>query len=98
MPMPPYPILCYGTSCKAKAMFKVAACWSDGITVELKTYYLSCPDCLGEVFRTALQKRSVCRLAPGESLDVPAIYELQHGSRDRQLKRREDLEKAVLPR
>jgi hypothetical protein len=95
MPMPPYPIVCYAPGCKAKAVYKVAARWCDGVTTELKTYYLACPDCLPNVFRKAVQKRNECKLAQGESLDNPAIYEMVHGLRDRELKRREDLESSA---
>ena len=44
--MPSYRILCTHRDCGQSATFKIAACWSDGVTGELKTYALSCPDCL----------------------------------------------------
>lgn len=92
MPMPPYPVLCYAAKCPNLAAFKVAARWSDGVTDELKTYYLSCPDCLAKLYAAALAKRTACRLASGESLEAPGIYELNRGERDKTLKRRKDLE------
>jgi hypothetical protein len=95
MPILPYPVHCYGPGCCALAVYKVAARWSDGSTQELKTYFLACPDCLKSLFRTARMKRQACRLAPGETLDEPGIYELKHGERDQSLIRREDLEQQL---
>jgi hypothetical protein len=92
--MPPYPVMCYAVKCPNHAAFKVAARWSDGITDELKTYYLACPDCLAKLYALAVTKRSVCRLAPGETLDAPGIYEIHRGERDKTLKQRPDLEEA----
>ncbi len=93
MPMPPYPVLCYGSGCQMPAAFKIAACWSDGTTHELKTYYLACAECLPELVDSAYAKQKSCRLAHGESLEPPAVYELVSGSRDRNLVRRGELEK-----
>jgi hypothetical protein len=90
--MSPYPVLCYAAGCSALAVFKVAARWSDGTTAELKTYSLSCAACLPKLFASAMEKRAACRLAPGETLEVPGVYELVRGARDRTLTRRPDLE------
>jgi hypothetical protein len=92
MPMSPYPVLCYAPGCSAPAVFKIAARWSDGTTHELKTYALSCAACLPKLFAAAVAKRAACRLAPGESLEAPGVYELTRGARDRTLTRRPDLE------
>jgi hypothetical protein len=92
MPMPPYPVLCYGPGCREPAAFKIAAAWSDGVTRELKTYYLCCPACLPKLLPQAKAKQAACRLVPGESLDVPGVYELRRGGRDQVLVRRADLE------
>jgi hypothetical protein len=93
--MPPYPVICLADDCRNEAAFKVAARWSDGITHELKTYSLACPTCLATLFASAMVKHSACRLAPGETLDEPGVYELHRGERDRALKRRRDLEQAA---
>jgi hypothetical protein len=93
MPMPPYPILCYTPHCGQRAQYKIAARWSDGVTQELKTYALTCAACLAEWLQRSRVKQGACRLAPGETLEVPGIYELAHGQRDQQLQRRGDLEK-----
>ena len=92
--MSPYPVVCYAPGCRAPAAYKIAAKWSDGVTAELKTYALSCAACLARQFAAAGAKRAACRLAPGESLDAPGVYELTRGGRDRALARRPDLEAA----
>jgi len=97
MPMPPYPVLCYGPGCSAPVAYKVAARWSDGITHELKTYSLACPNCLASLYASATVKWANCRLALGEALDPPGVYELHRGERDKTLKRRKDLEAPTPP-
>jgi hypothetical protein len=92
MPMPAYPIHCYRPGCGQLAVYKIAARWSDGVTEELKTYALSCADCLGEWYRRSREKQAACRLAPGEILEPPGIYVLERGRRDSGLARRTDLE------
>jgi hypothetical protein len=87
--MPPYPVRCYATGCTSEAQFKIAARWSDGVTGELKTYFLSCPECVADLFEKACVKKAACRLAPGESLDEPQIFEMLRGRRDRELVRRD---------
>ena len=96
MPMPSYPVRCYTRGCEELAVYKIAARWSDGVTQELKTYSLSCPACLAQSFQKSRAKQAACRLAPGESLESPGIYELARGHRDQQLVRREDLERQSL--
>jgi hypothetical protein len=76
-------------------VFKIAARWSDGVTQELKTYALTCANCLADLFRQSRSKQANCRLAPGESLEPPGIFELARGTRDVHLRRREDLEQPV---
>jgi hypothetical protein len=93
--MPPYPIYCYRKGCGKPAIYKIAARWSDGITEELKTYALSCEECLPEWFRHSLEKQRACRLAARETLEPPGIYLLQHGHRDRQLQRLKEKEHAL---
>jgi hypothetical protein len=97
MPMPPYPLLCYRKGCGRPALYKIAARWSDGITQELKTYALSCEQCLAEWFRQSRIKQAACRTAAGETLEPPGIYDLSRGRRDQQLVRREDLERQLAP-
>jgi hypothetical protein len=74
------------------ARYKIAARWSDGITEELKTYGLACEACLADWFQRCRERQAACRLAPGEKLDKPGIYELARGCRDRELSRRTELE------
>jgi hypothetical protein len=94
--MPPYPLRCYRPGCSELAVYKIAAHWSDGLTQELKTYALTCPHCLPELFRKSLAKQAACRLTAGETLARPCIFELDRTRRDRHLIRREDLEKEQL--
>ena len=92
MPMPPYVVSCTARGCTTPATFKVAARWSDGATHELKTYALVCPACLPKELAAARVRGAACRLAPGESLEPPVVYELSRGGRDAELVRRKDLE------
>lgn len=92
MPMPHYPVCCYRRGCDKLAVYKIAARWSDGITHELKTYALSCGDCLAEQYRESCARHKACRLARGETLSKPEVYELERGQRDLQLVRREEME------
>ena len=70
MTVPPYTVLC---DCGAPATHKVAANWSDGIVVELKTYALCCQACAGGALESAVKRRAACQLTHGETLDQPAI-------------------------
>lgn len=96
MPMARYPVTCYGKGCAALAAYKIAARWSDGVTEELKTYSLCCADCLPHLFHDARDRRAACRLATGETLEAPAVFQLTRGARDRQLVRLADLEEQLL--
>jgi hypothetical protein len=96
MPMPPYPILCYRKGCQKPAVYKIAAQWSDGITRELKTYALTCADCLAEFFYQSRRKQQACRLTPGEILEPPGIFRMVRGQRDRVLERLSDLEEQLI--
>jgi len=93
--MPPYQVFCYTPGCKHLAVYKIAARWSDGVTGELKTYALSCGDCVATWLRRSREKPAACRLAVGETLETPSIYDLERGRRDRQLQHRADLEQKL---
>jgi hypothetical protein len=93
--MPPYPIYCYSRGCDRLAEYKIAARWSDGVTGELKTYALSCSRCLKDWFQRSLKKQAACRLAPGEKLEAPGIYHLEHGQRDQSLRRLTEMEQQL---
>jgi hypothetical protein len=96
MPMPPYPLHCYTPQCGRPAVYKIASRWSDGVTKELKTYALSCADCLPDWFRRSRAKQSACRLAPGEVLETPGIFSLERGRRDSGIHRLTELEAKML--
>lgn len=93
-----YPIHCCNQGCTSLAEYKIASCWTDGLTEELKTYGLTCAACLPEIFRASREKQKLCRLAQGEILETPGIYRLTHGKRDDQLHRLVDLESQLLQR
>jgi hypothetical protein len=84
--------MCYAEGCVGEAQFKIAARWSDGVISELKTYYLACSKCLPELYRSARTKKASCRLAAGESLGEPQVFEMVRGRRDKELVRRKELE------
>ena len=90
--LPPYPVLCYATGCSREAIYKIAARWSDGVTGELKTYSLACADCVSGLFRDARARKAACRLAAGETLGDPEVFEMTRGRRDRELVRCPELE------
>jgi len=94
MPMPVYPVRCTAPGCDRLAAYKIAARWSDGVTGELKTYALSCADCLAALYEWSLARQKMCRLAPAETLEAPGIYQLVRGQRDRELTRRSEFEKS----
>jgi hypothetical protein len=73
--MPPYPVVCQSQTCDQPARYKVAARWSDGTTVELKTYALSCKKCLAKWFENARDTQRTTRCVVGETLDPPQIFE-----------------------
>jgi hypothetical protein len=91
-----YPLYCYTKGCGQRAEYKIAARWSDGVTQELKTYALSCRNCLGPWYRQSRQRQAACRTVPGETLEPPGIYRLSRGRRDRALERLPDLEQSLL--
>lgn len=87
-----YSILCDQPNCENKAELKIAAEWSDSLTSELKTYALTCQDCLETAFHQSQQRRANCRLAKHEKLGDLGIYELTQETGARERKRRSDLE------
>lgn len=90
-----YPLSCQRTDCGRPALYKIAARWSDGATEELKTYALCCATCLPDIYRLSRQKQAACRLAAGETLEPPGIYELARGRRDCQLQRLPEMEQKL---
>ena len=50
---------------------------------------------LAEQYRQSCVKQKACRLARGETLGTPEVYELARGQRDLKLTRREDLEREM---
>ncbi len=93
----PYPIYCQTPGCVKSAQYKIAAQWSYGQTSELKTYALSCADCLPRWYAHALARQKECCCVEGETLEAPCIYELCRGTRDGELPRRRELERQLRP-
>lgn len=92
-----YPVTCTTPACPGVARYKIAAVWSDGLKHELKTYFLSCPECLSAHYALARTKHAGCVLADGESLQAPAVYERPTGGDSGPLVRRADLENDAGP-
>ena len=90
--LPPYPVMCYAKGCPREAVYKIAARWSDGVTSELKTYFLACETCMPALYQAARVKKAACRLAAGETLGGPEVFEMTRGRRDRELVRRRERE------
>jgi hypothetical protein len=90
-----YPVRCTRPGCDRLALYKIAARWSDGATQELKTYALSCEECLPQSFHLARVKQAECRTAKGETLEPPGVYVLSRGRHDQELERRADLEESL---
>ena len=59
--MPPYEVVCTRPGCRRPALYKIAARWSDGTTEELKTYGLTCAECLAEWYGRSREKQAACR-------------------------------------
>lgn len=88
----PYAIICQQRGCGRPAEYKVASRWSDGITEELKTYALTCAECLPALLRQSRERAAACRRAVGETLEPPAVYRLAPGRRDPELERLAEVE------
>lgn len=73
-----YQVVCQ--SCCAPAVYKIASRWTDDHTSELKTYALSCAECVEKNMVDALRRRNECRTDPGERIDLPEVYQLTMGT------------------
>jgi hypothetical protein len=87
-----YQVRCTHPGCTHPAHYKIAACWSDGVTSELKTYALACRGCVAPALKEGRHRQLGCVLAAGESLERPCVYELKAGVRDNELARVPELE------
>ncbi len=87
-----YVVRCTAEGCVDRAIYKIAAAWSDGTLEELKTYSLACESHLASLYRLSCTKNKSCRLAEGETLSTPRLYSIEPGQRDKALKRLADLE------
>jgi hypothetical protein len=94
--MPPYPLICYEPGCGKEARYKIAARWSDGLTEELKTYGLTCEDCLQAWFIRSHAKHEACRRTPGEKRGLVSVFAMYDGNGARNLQPRPDLEQKFM--
>jgi len=76
---------CSHPSCNQPALFKVGAVWSDGTSLELKNYGLTCESHRQSQLERARHNRDGLRLAEGESVGPVALFVLQPGRRDTEL-------------
>ena len=77
--MPSYTVMCQTPGCGTGATFKIAAQWSDDVTVELKTYALCCGACLPKWFETAQDRQRLCKLTAGETHSQLKVFEREKG-------------------
>ncbi len=89
MPAAPfaYQPVCSAEGCGQPATRKIAAVWTDGRFRELKTYGVACPDHGWMLLESARHKPSATRLAEGETIEPPYLYQLAPGRRDTELER-----------
>ena len=80
---------CADPGCTEPAVYKVGAVWSDGTSRELKNYGLACEAHRHSQLERAQKRRDGLRLADGESVGPVALYVLDPGRRDRDLKQAE---------
>ncbi|WZO99217.1 hypothetical protein EP7_000816 [Isosphaeraceae bacterium EP7] len=85
-----YQPICSAERCGEKALFKVAAPWSDGTSRELKNYGLACQTHRDLVLARAQLHRHDLALAEGETIGPVGLYHLVNGSRDAELARLPD--------
>ncbi|MGL4462146.1 MAG: hypothetical protein ACRDD1_01795 [Planctomycetia bacterium] len=88
-----YTIFCTETGFRGKAAkYKIAAEWSGGGYTELKTFSFADDDCLEDAYRAARRRAAEILLLNDEQLGPMAIYQLERGKHDYELRRRQDLE------
>lgn len=87
-----YEVRCSVPDCEERAVYKIAARWSDGRFNELKTYGHACRAHVGDVFRTGELRRAVCPQVAGETVGETAVYKREGGWVERGLVRDQALE------
>ncbi len=87
-----YVVRCTVEGCQEPVKYKIAAEWSDRTIRELKTYGLACERHLELLYRRSCAKQVGYRLAEGETLGAPEIFQIEEGRRDRDLTRLSELE------
>ncbi|QDU60800.1 hypothetical protein Pan216_16520 [Planctomycetes bacterium Pan216] len=75
-----------------EAAYKIAAEWSGGGYVELKTFGFADDECLQRVYAAALKRLRRIELVEGELLGDLRVYRLSSSKHDYELERATDLE------
>jgi hypothetical protein len=82
-----YQPTCNVRECRAPAVYKIAAPWSDGTSRELKNYGLACEAHRASQFELARRACQGLHLAEGETVGPIETYLLENGRRDAELSR-----------
>jgi hypothetical protein len=82
-----YQPTCHAPECRAPAIYKIAAAWSDGTSRELKNYGLACEAHRASLLERARGDHGGLRLAEGETVGPIELYLLRDGCRDAELAR-----------
>lgn len=89
-------VRCSAPGCEEQATHKIAAPWSDGRFLELKTYGFACPEHLPDVCREAERRWLDYEPVTGEAVGGIGIYRYQEGRGDSRLERDREMEALFL--
>lgn len=78
-----------------EAKYKIAAEWTGGGVIELKTFGFADDECLPRVFAAAEARAAKIRLTEGERLSRLQIYRLDPLRHDYELERAPELEESI---
>jgi hypothetical protein len=76
---------CSAPRCAERAVYKLAALWSDGTSRELKNYGLACEAHRARLLAAARLRHEQLRVSEGETVGTVALYRLAPGLRDVEL-------------
>jgi len=82
-----YQPLCSALGCDQKAIYKVAAPWSNGLSRELKNYGLTCEAHRESQLLIARHHRDLLKVDEEETVGPVELYQLVPGRRDVELSR-----------
>jgi hypothetical protein len=81
----PYVVRCSEPGCSAPAEYKIAARWTDGTLVELKSYAFACEKHREPLLERSRERRAQCHLSEGEQLDPVVAYSFTPGKLDSEM-------------